>query len=74
MPSLHLILPCLCRDETVEGRLAGVGPHGVFNGPDHRDRYRAVYHLLPHLNNCLLEDQLQYCLVSILQQSLLNLT
>lgn len=62
-------LHCDIRGEAVEGRLAGVGAHGTFNGPDHRDRYRAVYHLLPHLSNCLLEDQLQYCLAAILLAS-----
>ncbi|KAG0720578.1 SET and MYND domain-containing protein 4 [Chionoecetes opilio] len=54
------------REEEVEGRTAGIGESGVYNGPDMVNKYRAVYHLLPHLNRCLLEDQLQYCLAAIL--------
>lgn len=56
----------LNREEMVEGKIAGVGEKGVYNGPDLIDRYRAVYHLLPHFSSCLLEDQLQYCLVSFI--------
>ncbi|KAG0724952.1 SET and MYND domain-containing protein 4 [Chionoecetes opilio] len=57
---------CDIREEEVEGRTAGIGESGVYNGPDMVNKYRAVYHLLPHLNRCLLEDQLQYCLAAIL--------
>ncbi|KAK8380743.1 hypothetical protein O3P69_007991 [Scylla paramamosain] len=59
-------LHCYIREEVVEGKVAGFGEKGVYNGPDLIDRYRAVFHLLPHFNSCLLEDQLQYCLAAIL--------
>ncbi|KAG7158234.1 SET and MYND domain-containing protein 4-like 4, partial [Homarus americanus] len=55
-----------CRDEVIEGRVAGVGKNGVYNGTDWAEGYRAVYHLMPHFNKCLPEDQLQYCLAAIL--------
>ncbi|XP_042241667.1 SET and MYND domain-containing protein 4-like [Homarus americanus] len=54
------------RDEVIEGRVAGVGKNGVYNGTDWAEGYRAVYHLMPHFNKCLPEDQLQYCLAAIL--------
>ncbi|MPC08348.1 hypothetical protein E2C01_000933 [Portunus trituberculatus] len=53
-------------EEVVEGKVAGFGEKGVYNGPDLIDKYRAVFHLLPHFNSCLLEDQLQYCLDHII--------
>lgn len=47
----------------MKGRVAGVGDSGVYNGRNLSDGYRAVYHLLPHFDSCLPEDQLQYCIV-----------
>ncbi|XP_069949075.1 SET and MYND domain-containing protein 4 isoform X2 [Cherax quadricarinatus] len=57
---------CDIRHEELEDRMEGVGKNGVYNGRDLSDGYRAVYHLMPHFNRCLPEDQLQYCLAAIL--------
>ncbi|XP_071529241.1 SET and MYND domain-containing protein 4-like isoform X2 [Panulirus ornatus] len=59
-------LYCDIRNETTEGRIAGVGKKGVYNGPNLTDGYRSVYHLMPHFESCLPEDQLQYCLAAVL--------
>ncbi|XP_045611471.1 SET and MYND domain-containing protein 4 isoform X2 [Procambarus clarkii] len=57
---------CDIRNEAIEGRVEGVGENGVYNGNDVCEGYRAVYHLMPHFDSCLPEDQLQYCLAAIL--------
>lgn len=59
-------LHCDIRNESLKGRVAGVGDSGVYNGRNLSDGYRAVYHLLPHFDNCLPEDQLQYCIAAII--------
>ncbi|XP_042886427.1 SET and MYND domain-containing protein 4-like [Penaeus japonicus] len=59
-------LYCDIRNESVKGRVAGVGDSGVYNGRNLSDGYRAVYHLLPHFDSCLPEDQLQYCIAAII--------
>ncbi|KAK3860966.1 hypothetical protein Pcinc_033028 [Petrolisthes cinctipes] len=62
-------LHCQIRDEKIEaGKVVGTGPNGNYN-EGKEGSYRAVYHLMPHLTSCSPEDQLQYCLASILLAS-----
>ncbi|XP_064115401.1 SET and MYND domain-containing protein 4-like isoform X1 [Macrobrachium nipponense] len=55
--------------EDVKDRIPGLNNHRVYGGRNPTDAYRAVYHLMPHLDTSCPEDQLQYCLAALLLSS-----
>ncbi|KAK7070460.1 hypothetical protein SK128_002724 [Halocaridina rubra] len=57
---------CKIRNEELNNRVPGTNETGVYNGRNLTDSYRTVYHLMPHLDQSFPEDQLQYCLASLL--------
>ncbi|CAL4240925.1 unnamed protein product [Meganyctiphanes norvegica] len=65
----------LCQEVLTESPPSGVGgvsSNGIYNGNTKKEKYRSVYHLMPHLTNVVPEDLVQYSVAGLLLTTVLG--
>lgn len=65
----------LCQEiasESPPQSVIGVGSDGLYNGNTKKEKYRAVYHLMPHLTEVVPEDLIQYSVAALLLSKVLG--